>query len=115
MRKQQYRPAIKSPNRINISLPEQMSAPAVLKKRNPVTKAKVEKVGRHLGADFQAFDVNTLRRGMLVELEHGKKAGELNVTNDRLYDTARIALTHLKEDPKYYTKLSRMERKPRKA
>jgi len=45
----------------------------------------------------------------LVELEHGKKAGALNVTNDDLFATAKIALAHLSEDASYYTHLAQME------
>lgn len=46
--------------------------------------------------------------GMNVELEHGKALGEAtNVTDDDTMMTAKIALAHLIEDPKYYEKLAK--------
>ncbi len=84
------------------------------RQRLPVSVAKAEQVGKGLGVDFKDFSPATMRKGMLVELEHGKKAGALNVTDDDLYATAKIALVHLREDFKYYAKLARME-KPAKA
>ncbi len=44
-----------------------------------------------------------------VELEHGSKAGEWNLTNNDAVATAKIALAHLDEIPDYYTRLKRME------
>lgn len=46
------------------------------------------------------FDNNQLKKGIKIELEH---------TNDK--DLAKeIAMDHLKEDPKYYDKLEKIEK-----
>jgi hypothetical protein len=54
-------------------------------------------------------DVEQFRRGMEVELEHGRRSGDTNVTNDDLVQTGKIALAHLRELPDYYDRLAVME------
>jgi hypothetical protein len=48
--------------------------------------------------------------GLEVELEHGARDTQTNVTNDDALITGKIALAHLKEFPDYYTRLSAMEK-----
>lgn len=55
------------------------------------------------------FDVEQLRRGMEVELEHGRRDPLTDVTDDDPLITVRIAWAHLKEFPDYYDRLARME------
>lgn len=66
-------------------------------------------MGERLGVSWQKFDVEQLRRGMEVELEHGLRDPETNVTGDDLFLTAKIALAHLNEFPDYYERLEEME------
>lgn len=47
--------------------------------------------------------------GLAVELEHGARDPETNVTGDDLESTGRIAWAHLKEIPDYYARLAKME------
>lgn len=61
--------------------------------------------------DISKYDINQIKMGMKVELEHGFKAGKFDVTNDDPIKTLKIALAHLNEDPKYYTKLKKIEGK----
>ncbi len=56
-----------------------------------------------------AFDVEQFRMGMDVELEHGARDPETNVTDDDVTVTAKIARAHLNEFPDYYTRLAEME------
>jgi len=67
-------------------------------------------VGGKLGIDWSKFDVEQFRMGMDVELEHGLRDPETNVTNDDPLVTGKIALAHLKEFPDYYTRLEKMEK-----
>ncbi len=67
-------------------------------------------VGKKLGIDWSKFDAEQFRRGMDVELEHGLKDPETNVTNDDPMTTGKIALAHLNEFPDYYTRLDKMEK-----
>lgn len=54
-------------------------------------------------------DLNQLRIGMEVELEHGRRDPLTNVTDDDPLVTAKIALAHLRELPDYYKRLALME------
>jgi hypothetical protein len=68
-------------------------------------------IGEGIGIDWDTapFDVDQLRIGMNVELEHGLHDSLTNVSNDDPVLTAKIALAHLNEFPDYYTRLERME------
>lgn len=54
-------------------------------------------------------DLEQMRIGMAVELEHGRRDPLTNVTDDDPLLTAKIALAHLRELPDYYTRLAVME------
>ena len=76
------------------------------------TRWSAEEVAR-IAADLgisDSVDLEQLRRGMEVELEHGLRDPVTNVTNDDAATTARIALAHLRELPDYYDRLEVMER-----
>lgn len=70
---------------------------------------EAKKVGEALGIDWRKWDVEQFRKGMDVELEHGKVDPSTNVTNDDPIMTGKIALAHLNEFPDYYTRLDKME------
>ena len=70
---------------------------------------EARKIGDELGIDWTAFKLEEFRRGLEVELEHGARDPETNVTNDDTILTGKIAWAHLKEIPDYYTRLDRME------
>jgi hypothetical protein len=59
--------------------------------------------------NIKDVDFDELLTGLNVELEHGTINSETNITNDDLILTAKIAIAHLREDPKYYTKLKKIE------
>jgi len=58
----------------------------------------------------ELFDLEDVLRGMDVELEHGTRYPDLDVTGDDPILIAKIALAHLREFPDYYERLARMER-----
>jgi hypothetical protein len=74
------------------------------------TAGQAKKIGEQLGIKWDSFDVGQFRRGMDVELEHGKRDLHTNVTDDDPLITGKIALAHLNEFPDYYTRLDRMEK-----
>ncbi len=79
---------------------------------NPKRKFTIEearKIGEQLGVEQGAFDFEEFRRGLEVELEHGLRDPETNVTNDDVLLTGKIAWAHLKEFPDYYTRLDKLE------
>lgn len=75
-----------------------------------ITDEQAKEIGEKLGLDWQLFDVDQFRRGMMVELEHGTRDPETNVTNDDLLMTGKIALAHLNEIRDYYDRLEKMEK-----
>jgi len=80
-----------------------------------ITAEQARAAGERIGIDWSAsrFDVEALRMGMDVELEHGTRDLETNVTDDDVTVTAKIARAHLNEFPDYYTRLAVMEAEAR--
>ena len=58
----------------------------------------------------ERYGIDDVRDGMNVELEHGTRYPDLDVTGDDPVITAKIALAHLREFPDYYQRLEVMER-----
>lgn len=58
----------------------------------------------------ELFDLDDVLVGMDVELEHGTRYPDLNVTGDDPVMSAKIALAHLREFPDYYKRLASMEK-----
>ena len=75
------------------------------------TADQAREVGERIGIDWATarFDVAQFRMGMDVELEHGARDPETNVTDDDIVVTAKIARAHLNEFPDYYSRLAVME------
>ena len=68
-----------------------------------------KQIGDALGINWSKFEFEQFRMGLEVELEHGTRDPETNVTNDDPLLTGKIALAHLKEFPDYYSRLQKME------
>lgn len=68
-------------------------------------------IGEQLGIDWNQsrFDLAQFRLGLGVELEHGRRSPETNVSDDDELTTGKIARAHLNEFPDYYTRLAKME------
>jgi len=79
--------------------------------RKGFTEAQARAVAIEIGLDLRACDfaLDEFRRGMEVELEHGIRDPETNVTDDDPETTGKIAWAHLKELPDYYERLEVME------
>lgn len=78
-----------------------------MKKEFSIDETKI--IGDSIGLDWSKVDIEQFRMGLSVELEHGARDPETNVTNDDLQTTGKIAWAHLKEVPDYYTKLKTVE------
>ncbi len=76
------------------------------------TSAEARAIATELGIDFGALgcDLEQFRMGLDVELEHGPRDPETNVSGNDAIVTGKIALAHLKEFPDYYTRLAVLER-----
>ena len=79
--------------------------------REAFTADEARTIGEQIGIDWSSspFDVDEFRRGMNVELEHGLRDPDTNVTGDDPLVTGKIARAHLNELPDYYTRLALME------
>lgn len=79
--------------------------------KNVFTADQARAAGEQIGIDWASsrFDVEQFRMGMDVELEHGARDPQTNVTNDDVVATAKIARAHLQEFPDYYSRLAVME------
>jgi hypothetical protein len=79
--------------------------------REGFTADEARTIGEQIGIDWSAspFDVDQFRRGLNVELEHGLRDPDTNVTGDDPLVTGKIARAHLNELPDYYTRLALME------
>jgi organic hydroperoxide reductase OsmC/OhrA len=78
--------------------------------RSSFSPAEIEEIGVRLGIDFKKYSLEEFKKGLQVELEHGRKIAETNITNDNIYLTAKIAWAHLHELPDYYTRLEKIEK-----
>lgn len=74
------------------------------------SEEEARRVGEDLGISWDKFDVDQFRRGMDVELEHGKCDPHTDLTGDDPIMTGKIALAHLNEFPDYYDRLEKMEK-----
>ena len=75
------------------------------------THEQAQEIGSEIGIDWttSSFDVEQFRMGLEVELEHGARDPETNVTGDDPILTGKIAWAHLKELPDYYARLAAVE------
>lgn len=80
------------------------------------TSEDAKNIARKLNIDFskEKFNLKEFTMGINVELEHGTKFSNANVTNNDPILTGMIALAHLQEFPDYYTRLNKLEEEAKK-
>jgi hypothetical protein len=76
-------------------------------------QAALERIGIDLEAE--GLTLTAVTAGMNVELEHGSRFPDLDVTGNDPIVSAKIALAHLREIPDYYERLEHMETQARGA
>ena len=77
--------------------------------KRQIDAEEARELGTTLGIDWTKVDLQQFRRGLEVELEHGARDPQTNVTNDDPTLTGKIAWAHLKEFPDYYSRLDTLE------
>jgi len=85
-----------------------------IRPKKEFTEKEAKTTGIKLKIKWDKFYVNQFRKGMNVELEHGRRNSNTNVTNDDFFTTGKIALAHLNEFPDYYDRLKKMEKEANK-
>ena len=80
--------------------------------RRSFTSDEAQAIATELGIDFGRLgcDLEQFRMGLDVELEHGSRTPETDVSGNDPIATGKIALAHLTEYPDYYTRLAILER-----
>jgi hypothetical protein len=83
---------------------------ATMPKKSFTLQEAIE-IGQTLGINWETspFTPEQFRMGLDVELEHGRRDPETNVTRDDPILTGKIALAHLREFPDYYDRLKMIE------
>ena len=83
-----------------------------LSTKQSFTTDEARAVAAELGIDFGALgcDLEQFRMGLDVELEHGPRDPETDVSGNDPIVTGKIALAHLTEFPDYYSRLAVLER-----
>jgi hypothetical protein len=76
---------------------------------NVFGRDEAKSIGDRLQVDWDKVDLEQFRLGLAVELEHGSRDAETDVTHNDPLITGKIALAHLHEFPDYYTRLAKME------
>ncbi len=69
---------------------------------------KIEDIAKKAKIDISNYDMNQLKMGYKIELEHYKDPETRVVSKPE--DILKIAIAHLKELPDYYTRLIKMEK-----
>jgi hypothetical protein len=74
-----------------------------------IEEARDAVVAIGIDIDDEGISLGSVLDGMNVELEHGTRYPDLDVTGNDPVICAKIALAHLRELPDYYDRLARME------
>lgn len=77
-------------------------------RESATTLDNLQKLADEIKVDISKFNQKELKMGFQVEKEHMKDA-DINVIN-KDSDILKIALAHLRENPKYYTLLKKVEK-----
>jgi hypothetical protein len=76
------------------------------KKKEPVvSKKEASKILKIVNTKSMEIPAEEFRKGLEVELEHGTRFEDANVTNNHPILTGKIVLAHLKETMDYYRRI----------
>lgn len=70
-------------------------------------RESIEKVAKNSNLDISNFDKKELKMGFEDEKEHDGGEGEDVDVVDSDEDVLKIVIAHLREDPKYYSKIKK--------
>lgn len=74
-----------------------------------VTPDEAKAILGEVGGEARMLALDDFREGLQVELEHGTRYTEANITNNHPILTGKIVLAHLKESLLYYKRLAVVE------
>jgi hypothetical protein len=70
-----------------------------------VSKQETSIILKTVNTNLMDISLDDFQKGLEVELEHGTRFEDANVTNNHPVLTGKIVLAHLKEMPDYYLRL----------
>jgi len=76
-----------------------------IKKEKDVTKKDATVILKIINSQKMDITVEDFRQGLEVELEHGTRFADANITNNHPILTGKIVLAHLKESMDYYKRI----------
>ena len=79
------------------------------RKDNRVDEREADVIRRMIGDEALKIPLLEFKSGLEIELEHGTRFPEANVSGNHPIATGRIVLAHLKESLDYYLRLACME------
>ncbi|HSG66735.1 MAG TPA: DUF5661 family protein [Gammaproteobacteria bacterium] len=71
-----------------------------------MTEDEARRILAAVGGEARELAIADFREGLQVELEHGTRFPDANVTNNHPILTGKIVLAHLKESLLYYKRLT---------
>lgn len=71
-----------------------------------VSVAEARAILEEVGGEARQIELEDFREGLQIELEHGTRFPDANVTNNHPVLTGKIVLAHLKESLLYYKRLA---------
>jgi hypothetical protein len=74
-----------------------------------VLPSEAETILNQVGGEVHEIAIGDFVDGLQVELEHGRRFQDANITNNHPILTAKIVLAHLKETLLYYRRIAVME------
>jgi len=79
--------------------------------KTKISTSQAKRIAKKLSVNLDVINIEIWKKGLNIELEHGKINKKTNVSNDNLEITGKIALAHIMEFPNYYEYLIKMEHK----
>jgi len=70
-----------------------------------VSSDEAHAILQEVGGEAREVELEDFREGLQIELEHGTRFSDANVTNNHPVLTGKIVLAHLKESLLYYKRL----------
>ena len=69
---------------------------------------QAKQIGDALGIDWEQCEIDQFQMGLEVELEHGVRDPNKQITPHDLLVAGKIAWAHLNDNPDYYTRFERI-------
>jgi hypothetical protein len=80
-----------------------------MKKEKQVSSEEAKRIGESLHIDWDQFDLEQFRQGLMGEPRESAKDPEIDQAIDGVLLTGKVVLAHMQEFPDYFTRLEKLE------